>query len=213
MAVVADQTSLQLFDVSIPSSPQYIQDLEIECRSGTIDDNLFYSLKLGRIINVVDLSQPSVPVLLSTYDMGVIEPMDFQIAEGYRFIHGTWIDWPETPPSIPVYALAVFDLSTLSPSYPAEPIGVTDWITSSDLFVSYPYVYITDAGDGLLVYEFTPDSLPGDTNGDNLVDSSDLFFFSLYWQDVPNETSLSCNPLKDNSINEEDLLLLIGEWK
>ena len=61
----------------------------------------------------------------------------------------------------------------------------------------------------------TPTStpVPGDTNGDDLLDSSDLFYFSLYWQDVPNETSFDCNPIRDNSINEKDLLLLIGEWE
>ena len=61
----------------------------------------------------------------------------------------------------------------------------------------------------------TPSStpIPGDTNSDGLINSSDLFYFSLFWQDEPNETSLDCNPLKDNFINEKDLLLLIREWK
>ncbi len=57
---------------------------------------------------------------------------------------------------------------------------------------------------------------PGDVNGDRTINGCDLFDFSRMWQRTGEEAeaaSLRCNLADaDNSINVEDLLLLLEEW-
>lgn len=55
--------------------------------------------------------------------------------------------------------------------------------------------------------------IPGDTNGDGMVNVEDIFFFSKYWQGPAGEAPPGNNPLNDSVIDGKDLLRLIPEWK
>jgi hypothetical protein len=64
-------------------------------------------------------------------------------------------------------------------------------------------------------YEFAsvPHTVPGDTDGDSVVDGADLFFFSLWWQQPCNDTNFRCDTVVDDRIDQKDLTQLIKKWK
>ena len=64
------------------------------------------------------------------------------------------------------------------------------------------------------VFEFGAlEPVAGDTNGDSVVNPIDPFFFSTQWYSEENATNYRCNVILDATIDERDLLWLIGEWK
>lgn len=61
--------------------------------------------------------------------------------------------------------------------------------------------------------EFGDAPIPGDTNRDSLVNGDDLFFFSKYWHGPAVEADSRCNPEDDAMIDENDLQMLMREWR
>jgi hypothetical protein len=55
--------------------------------------------------------------------------------------------------------------------------------------------------------------VPGDTDGDGVVDAYDLFHFSLWWKGAENETNFRCDRVDDGVIDEYDLDRLMMDWK
>jgi len=55
--------------------------------------------------------------------------------------------------------------------------------------------------------------VPGDTNGDEFIDTRDLFFFSRWWQGPTNETNFLCDVVEDATIDEQDLMILMRYWR
>ena len=69
---------------------------------------------------------------------------------------------------------------------------------------------------GLFAFQLltpTPTPEPGDVTGDGIADAYDLFFFSQWWLQAENETNYRCDRLDDGTIDGDDLLLLMEEWK
>ena len=59
----------------------------------------------------------------------------------------------------------------------------------------------------------TATPIPGDTNADGLVDERDAFFFFQWWQESVNDANLRCDVVRDDRIDEKDLLQLMRHWK
>jgi parallel beta-helix repeat protein len=63
-------------------------------------------------------------------------------------------------------------------------------------------------------YEFGSElpPVPGDTDGNGVVNGLDLFFFSQWWQQAENETNFRCDCVDDEVIDEYDLHRLMMDW-
>lgn len=59
----------------------------------------------------------------------------------------------------------------------------------------------------------TPTPMPGDVNGDCRVNSSDLFYFGLDWQESAAVADPRCNAITDTIVDEQDLLFLLDRWR
>jgi hypothetical protein len=59
----------------------------------------------------------------------------------------------------------------------------------------------------------TPTPVPGDVTGDGIVDGTDLFFFSQWWNSGTTQANSHCDVVEDGVIDEHDLLGLVPLWK
>ena len=59
----------------------------------------------------------------------------------------------------------------------------------------------------------TPTPVPGDVNADHWVNSWDLFYFGLDWQESAAVADPRCNAMTDTIVDEQDLLLLLEHWR
>ena len=70
----------------------------------------------------------------------------------------------------------------------------------ADLKTAFPFSEIIEIYPGV----------PGDTNGDNVIDIYDLLFFAQSWQTAPGNSTSDVN--QDNAVNSLDLIKLIELW-
>lgn len=59
----------------------------------------------------------------------------------------------------------------------------------------------------------TATPVPGDVNRDYRVDSWDLFYFGLDWQESAAVADPRCNAITDTIVDERDLLFLLEHWR
>jgi hypothetical protein len=78
-----------------------------------------------------------------------------------------------------------------------------------------PDTYPVDVVSTTVAYsvEFGEAPIPGDVNRDNMVDAMDLFHFSKHWGGLASGADSRCNPKPDTVIDEDDLWMLLKEWK
>jgi len=118
----------------------------------------------------------------------------------------------ETPTMTPT------ETPTCTPSPTEQPtVTLTNTPTVTHPFTHTPTVTATRTSTSTLTPTVTPSATatpaPGDANRDGLIDGIDLFYFSLFWKEGSNETNYQCNPIKDEFIDESDLLWFIGQWE
>ncbi|MEL7251478.1 MAG: tail fiber domain-containing protein [Bacteroidota bacterium] len=176
MAYVLDQTGdkLRVLDISMPTAPTQIGELAIDAPSALfIEGNYAYigdgiSTNMG--LHVVDITTPSVPVLLSYMATSTNEYPTHLIKVGNYLYFGT-LDSGGTP---------VIDLNDpLAPVELSNEIGSNEGLTYDNNTL---YVY-SSSGGGLLIYNITDGSNPAliavtgpDNTASDIVTSGDYVY-------------------------------------
>lgn len=126
----------------------------------------------------------------------------------------TGIPPPTLTPTEPIIVLT----STPSPTGTATPTSTVKLPTPTPTATSQPSETPTVTPSSLVTVTPTQTAIPGDTNGDGLVDARDCFHFGVFWQQEANEQNAGCNPVGpppggEDRIDENDLLYLIECWR
>ena len=113
----------------------------------------------------------------------------------FRVTGGFWALLVSTS-ATPIPTLTCTSTPTGTPSFPGTPTATPTATSHVPTGIPTP----------------TPTPIPGDVNGDCKINSSDLFYFGLDWQESAAVANPRCNAVTDTIVDEQDLLLLLDQW-
>jgi hypothetical protein len=87
---------------------------------------------------------------------------------------------------------------------PTETVAWTPTPTPTTTTTATPTTILTPSP--------TSTAVPGDTNGDGVIDANDLFHFCHEWKHPSSEADPNCNPVEDEMVDQKDLLELMKYW-
>jgi len=157
--LISSNGGLLVYDVSDPTNPQYITRADIGFGHGTYleGDYLYYCMHLVDKFKIVDVSDPSNPVLLSTLEG----------ATYFDGAHDVYVD-PTTnlayvsnyQATTDEYGLTVVDVS--DPTDPSVVTGVAEATKLSGIYRVGDYLYVGshDPESGLYIFDISTPTAP-----------------------------------------------------